>query len=132
MRITAVDVTNTPTDHPHLLPMIERAATNIAGTANTANTEKAGVTLADAGYHSGPNLASCALAGHRVLMPEAQASKRTNTYHRTNFIHLEDQDAYQCPAGQLLSFKGLQNRPETGYRARRYGAEPRVWGAGRT
>ena len=54
MLITAVDVTNTPTDHPHLLPMIERAATNIAGTANTANTEEAGVTLADAGYHSGP------------------------------------------------------------------------------
>jgi transposase len=129
MLITAVDVTNTPTDHPHLLPMIERAATNIAGTANTANTEAAGVTLADAGYHSGPNLASCALAGHRVLMPEAQASKRKNPYHRTRFTHLEDQDAYLCPQGQVLSFEGLQNRPEKGYRARRYRAEAKVCAA---
>ncbi len=117
MLMTAVDVTNTPTDHPHLLPMIERAA---------SNTGKARVTLADAGYHSGPNLASCAEAGHRVLMPEAQASKRKNPYHRTRFTHLEDQDAYLCPEGQLLSFDGLQDRPEKGYRARRYRARAEV------
>ncbi|MCI0808852.1 MAG: hypothetical protein J4N63_06840, partial [Chloroflexi bacterium] len=36
---TAVDVTNTPTDHPHLLPMIERAATNIAASPNTSNPQ---------------------------------------------------------------------------------------------
>ncbi len=54
MLITAAEVTNTPGDHPHLLPMIERAASNIAGTANTANAGGARVTLADAGYHSGP------------------------------------------------------------------------------
>ena len=72
MLITAADVTNSPTDHPHLLPMIERAASNTANTANTAGTGEAEVTLADAGYHSGPNLASCALAGHRVLMPLPQ------------------------------------------------------------
>ena len=85
MLITAADVTNSPTDHPHLLPMIEHAASNMAGTGG-----EVGVTLADAGYHSGPNLASCALAGHRVLMPEAQSSKRKNTYHRTNFTHMEE------------------------------------------
>ncbi|MCH8114206.1 MAG: IS1182 family transposase, partial [Chloroflexi bacterium] len=123
MLITAVDVTNTPSDHPHLLRMIERAASNMA------DTGKAEVTLADAGYHSGPNLASCAMAGHRVLMPEAQASKRKDPYHRTNFIHLEDQDAYLCPEGQLLSFKGLQDRPEKGYLARRYRAEAKVCAA---
>lgn len=123
MLITAVDVTNTPSDHPHLLRMIERAASNMA------DTGKAEVTLADAGYHSGPNLASCAMAGHRVLMPEAQASKRKDPYHRTNFIHLEDQDAYLCPEGQLLSFEGLQDRPEKGYLARRYRAEAKVCAA---
>lgn len=123
MLITAADVTNTPTDHPHLLPMIGQAASNIAG---TADTEGPVVTLADAGYHSGPNLASCALAGRKVLMPEAQASKRKDPYHRTRFTHLEDQDAYLCPEGQLLSFKGLQNRPEKGYRSRRYRAEAEV------
>lgn len=121
MLMTAVDVTNTPTDHPHLVPMIERAA------ANTG--EGADVTLADAGYHSGPNLASCALSGRTVLMPEAQASKRKDPYHRTNFIHLEEEDAYLCPEGQLLSFDGLQDRPEKGYRARRYRAEAKVCGA---
>jgi len=126
MLITAVDVTNTPGDHPHLLPMIERAASNMAG---TARGEEARVTLADAGYHSGPNLASCALAGHRVLMPEAQASKRKDPYHRTRFTYLEDQDAYLCPEGQMLSFKGLQHRPEKGYRARRYRAEAKVCAA---
>ncbi|MBN4059477.1 IS1182 family transposase [Dehalococcoides mccartyi] len=125
MLITAADVTNTPADHPHLLPMIERAASNIG----KASVEEVRVTLADAGYHSGPNLASCALAGHRVLMPEAQASKRKNTYHRTNFTHLEEQDAYLCPEGHLLSFSGLQDRPEKGYKSRRYRAESEVCAA---
>ncbi len=124
MLITAADVTNTPTDHPHLLPMIGQAASNMADTGG-----EAGVTLADAGYHSGPNLASCALAGHQVLMPEAQASKRRDPYHRTNFVHLEDQDAYLCPEGHLLSFKGLQHRPEKGYWARRYRAKAKVCAA---
>ncbi len=118
MLITAVDVTNTPADHPHLLPMIGQAA---------SNTGSGGpVTLADAGYHSGPNLASCARASYRVLMPEAQESKRKNPYHRTRFTHLEDRDAYLCPEGQVLSFSGFQHRPEKGYRARRYRAEAQV------
>ena len=62
MIITAADVTSVSDDHPQLIPMIEASAQN-TGTGHA-------MTVADAGYHSGTNLADCASAGHRVLMPD--------------------------------------------------------------
>ena len=69
MIITAAEVTYTSDDHPQLIPMIEASAQN-TGTYHA-------MTVADAGYHSGTNLADCASAGHRVLMPD--------THNRTLF-----------------------------------------------
>lgn len=58
MFITGVEVTNKNDDHPYLLPMIERAADNVA-----EKDDGSRVTLADAGYHSGSNLERCVQNG---------------------------------------------------------------------
>ena len=59
--ITAVDLVDEPTDYAQLTPMLERAE------ATTGS--KAGMTLADAGYHSERNLEECARRGQGVTMP---------------------------------------------------------------
>lgn len=49
--ITAADVTNTDDDYGQLVPMMEQA--------EEMTGESAELILADGGYHSGENLASC-------------------------------------------------------------------------
>lgn len=118
MLITAAGVTSSPDDHPQLVPMIEQAAQN-AGV-------DAGVTLADAGYHSGPNLVACAEGGRRVLMPATQDRRRREPYHKEQFTYCAGSDSYLCPQGRTLTFRGMQSRTEKGYEARRYKADGRV------
>lgn len=62
--ITAAEVTKDADDHRQLLPMLALAHATTGGAAV--------VTVADAGYHSGPNLEACAEQGYSVVMPEAQ------------------------------------------------------------
>ena len=90
MLITAVDVTSNSDDHPQLVPMIEAAAENI-------DTDQDVVTVADAGYHSGPNLAECNASGHEVLMPETHDRRRRNPYHKDHFTYRPETDTYLCP-----------------------------------
>ena len=96
MLITAADVCQDPDDHSQLLPMLQAASENTGGQAKTS--------LADAGYHSGANLKSCAERGQEVLMPEAQAKALTNPYHKDAFIYDAESDTYLCPKGQKLSY----------------------------
>lgn len=99
--ITAADVTTDPDDHGHLAPMIEQARANGAGAA---------LTLADGGYHSGPNLAACAALGQPILMPEAQRDKLEHPCHKDAFVYDAATDRYTCPAGQVLTFRGVKRR----------------------
>jgi transposase len=99
--ITAAEVTTDPDDHAHLGPMIEQARENGAG---------AELTLADGGYHSGPNLAVCDALGQPALMPEAQRGKLTKPYHKDAFTYAAETDTYTCPQGQLLTFRSLKQR----------------------
>ena len=114
MVITAVDVSSSSDDHPHLLPMIEAATDNIGAC-------QAPMTVADAGYHSGPNLAQCASSGYAVLMPETHDRKRLHPYHKKRFTYCPQSDTYLCPKGKTLSFKDAF-RHRSGYRLRRYRA----------
>lgn len=101
--ITAADVTTDAHDQGQLGPMIEQARENGAG---------AELTLADGGYHSGPNLAACAALGQVVVMPEAQRQALKDPYHKHAFSYDAATDTYRCPAGQTLSFRGEKRRPE--------------------
>ena len=107
MLITAADVTNEADDHHQLLPMIEQAEENTGQGAET--------TLADGGYHSGPNLQACEDGEHDVLMPEAQRQAMKKPYHKDKFDYDAEQDEYTCPHGHTLVHKGEKrrtNRPE--------------------
>ena len=99
--ITAADVTQDPTDQAQLLPMIEAAAQS-GGLA-------AGLTLADAGYFSAANLATCAARGTPVAIPEARCPA-AQPYHHSRFAYDPGADCYQCPEGCWLRFQRLKHR----------------------
>lgn len=98
--ITATEVSDCPADQAQLLPMIEQAQEN-AGRA-------AAVTLADGGYHSGPNLVACAEGEHTVVMAEShqRATEKPDPYRNDAFHYQEEADTYRCPQGQTLRFAG--------------------------
>ena len=121
MLITAVDVTSNSDDHPQLVPMIEAAAENI-------DTDQDVVTVADAGYHSGPNLAECNASGHEVLMPETHDRRRRNPYHKDHFTYRPETDTYLCPQQKVLTYKDSFTHGN-GYRVRRYRANSQDCGS---
>ncbi len=100
--ITAAEVVNDPDDHAQLIPMLEQAQDNTG--------EPAGMTLGDAGYHSGANLAACAEREQLVVMPEAQQRALTQPYHKDQFMYDDAEDTYTCPEGQPLRFSGIKQR----------------------
>lgn len=115
--ITAAEVVGDPDDTAQLLPMMEQA--------EALTGQRAETTLGDGGYYSGENLARCAEADRRVVMPEGRRSSRKDPYHRDQFSYQEDTDSYLCPKGQRLSFRGLKHRAGRG-EARVYRAGPGV------
>jgi transposase len=94
--ITATMATQHRDDHAMLVPMMEAAEANTGVQAE--------VTLADAGYHSGENLAAMAQRGQTVLMPESQQRALTSPYHKDAFTYDEAADTYTCPEGQTLRY----------------------------
>jgi transposase len=106
--ITASDVVNEADDHAQLVPILAEA--------EATTGQRAAVSLADGGYHSGANLAACQEGGYRVLMPESQERALEGAYHKDRFQYDGEKDSYTCPAGQELAFSGVkhrQGRPET-------------------
>jgi transposase len=111
--ITAAEVSQAPDDQSELQRMLEACEETLG--------ERAEVTLADAGYHSGENLTACEEQGQTVLMPEAQARALANLYHKDRFAYGQDSDAYTCPLGQTLRYtdtkRDRKGRPVRRYRA---------------
>jgi hypothetical protein len=62
------------------------------------------MTLADAGYHSGANLAVCEQRKQMIAMPESQEHRLKNPYHKDSFSYDANNDSYICPTGQTLEF----------------------------
>ena len=115
--ITAADVSADADDHPHLAPMLAAAQANI-------DDERDVVTVADAGYHSGANLAQCAADGHTVLMPETHTRRRRDPYHKDHFTYCPQTDTYRCPQHKVLTYKHSATH-RNGYQVRRYQANGR-------
>jgi transposase len=100
--ITAAEVVTDPTDVAQLLPMCV-AAEAVSG-------QRATLTLADAGYHSGRNLAACAEREQQIAMPESAQKTLGTTYHKDAFSYDGQTDTYTCPEGQTLRFVAPMRR----------------------
>ena len=96
MIITAVDAVQDPVDTNQLTPLMEQAEEN--------TDTKADETLADAGYHSGANLADCVERKQVVIMPESQDRALKNPYHKDRFSYNPETDTFTCPEGQTLRY----------------------------
>jgi transposase len=96
MIITAVETVKDPVDFAQLTPMLDQAKENTTKTAD--------ITLVDAGYHSGSNLADCVQREQKIAMPESQDSALQNPYHKDKFIYNPQTNSYTCPQGQTLKF----------------------------
>jgi transposase len=107
--ITAAEVVTAATDTGQLLPLRDQAVETTG--------EQAAVLLADAGYHSGPNLKGLAERGQTIVMPESQDRRRQSPYHKDAFQRDSESDSYLCPKGQRLSFlKEVRRRGKAGIR----------------
>ena len=108
--VTIIDAVQDADDHHQLVNMLERS--------EEMTGKKADITLADAGYHSGANLAACEERKQIVAIPESQERRANPPYHN-DFIYDADTDSYACPSGQTLKF--LEIRPVTNKIVRVYG-----------
>jgi len=94
--LVAVDVTNEATDFQQLEPM--------ARAAQAALAVKELSVLADAGYFNASGIAATVAAGMTPTMPAINSSMNTKAgrFTKEDFEYLPDQDAYRCPAKQIL------------------------------
>jgi transposase len=112
--ITAADVTTDRDDHGSLVPLADQAA------------ERTGAPipelLADGGYHSAANLAACAERGQTIVMPDPQAPRPSQPYHKDRFVYDPTTDTYTCPQGQTLTLHAPGARAAGGPLIRTYRA----------
>lgn len=101
MLITAAVVTQDATDHAQLLPLVAEAQAVSEGRPE--------LTLADAGYLSGNNLAACREAGVKVVIPD-QHRHPPAAYHKDRFSYEAAHDTYTCPEGQSLTFSYAKHK----------------------
>lgn len=89
------ELTQASTDNRQLEPQVTEAQAVLDQAIDTV--------VADAGYSNGEQVAQCQSKGIEVILP---ANRAINTqgefYQKADFIYLADQDAYRCPAGELL------------------------------
>jgi transposase len=95
--ITGIDVVTDEGDTEQLLPMLEQA--------EEMTGQRAEVSLADAGYHSGKNLEQCAQRNQKVLMPECGEYAFSKPYYKDRFVYDSVNDTYVCPQGHALRYR---------------------------
>ena len=68
--------------------------------------------LADTGYFNSPDLLACHKMGVHALVPRPNTSnaKAAGRFSKAEFVYLPDQDAYRCPAGEMLTHHCLYPR----------------------
>jgi len=102
--VVAQEVTTEPTDNRSLLPMAV-AAQKAVGDPPSLNV------VADAGYSNGAQAEACEARG---IVPHVPVQRGVNNkgdgtlFDRTQFRYHAASDRFCCPAGQLLTRKGVQ------------------------
>jgi hypothetical protein len=110
--VVAAQVSMQPTDTTLLAPMVRE----VIATVGVAP----GVTVADAGYFEGGNLAAVAEMGATVVVSESNTEATTNPYHRLAFDYDAETDRLRCPTDHWLVFRRVGVTP-AGVPTRRYG-----------
>jgi hypothetical protein len=89
-------VTNSGSDRAQLANMARQAKAVL----KTETLE----AVADRGYFSGPEILACHEAGITVTLPKPMTSgaKSDGRFGKQDFVHLPEEDAYRCPAGERL------------------------------
>lgn len=108
MLVTAVAAVQDTFDNNQLVPMMERA--------EEMTGKEADMTLADAGYDSGANLAACEERNQVITMPQAVDHEVQNPYYKDKFILDADTDTYRCPCGHPLKYVRTTRVQKTLYR----------------
>ena len=97
--IVANDVTNAAADRDQLSPMAT-AANAVLGATNLQ-------VIADMGYYNGPEVAACLKVGITPTVPRplTSANAKYGLFTKDDFTYDASQDAYQCPAGERLTYR---------------------------
>ena len=95
--IVAHEVTNVGHDRGQLAKM--------AGQAKAAMGADSLEVLADRGYFDGEEVMACEALGATPILPKPLTSgaKAKGRFGKQDFVYLPDEDAYRCPAGQMLA-----------------------------
>jgi transposase len=121
--IVAADVQGSSYEGGVFPGMLDEAVANIEE-AGGAVKENAAI-LADNNYYSEENLTAAQERGIEPIMPDKQYRKRLGGkggeyYETKDFIYHEDEDYYECPCGQRLTYyrdRNLHGNPGKEYRA---------------
>lgn len=108
MIVTAVAAVQDAADNHQLIPMMEQAE-EITG-------QRADMTLADAGFDSGANLARCEERKQAIAMPQAVDHEMQHPYSKDKFILDSATDTYHCPYGQPLKYIKMAQVQKIQYR----------------
>lgn len=114
--VVAVDVTTEATD--------QRQLETMAKAAQAALGVESLEVLVDRGYEEADRIKACEDAGLRVHIPEPKSTVPLHpgipepAYHEDRFIYDAQQDAYLCPAGKVLTYRGTCTQRDK--RMRRY------------
>lgn len=97
--IVAHEVTNVGTDIHQLATMAEKARAELG--SETLEV------VADRGYYEGFVIKACEDAGISVTLPRRQTSgaKAEGRFGKQDFVYKPEEDAYLCPAGEMLPYR---------------------------
>ncbi len=97
--IVAHDVVQTGSDRAQLAPMAQKAKAALA-------VDELDV-VADRGYFSAEQILECAGADVTPTLPKPQTSgnRKKGMFVKQDFRYLADEDAYLCPAGEVLTWR---------------------------
>ena len=96
--IVAHEVTNKGFDRGQLSGMAQQAREAMGPAELTA--------IADRGYYKGEDILLCEQNGVVPMVPKTLTSgaKADGRFGKQDFVHMPDQDAYRCPAGQTMKW----------------------------
>jgi transposase len=116
--IVSHDVTNVGSDRRHLTRMAQQAKAELQTDSLTV--------FADEGHYNGDELRACEDNNITAYVPHSSTShnKAKGQFDRSEFHYIEEDDEYECPAGERLIYRFT--REEKGKLIRRY------WSSGLT
>lgn len=102
--IVAHEVTNTGSDRAQLAKMADKSK-------DALKTDEISV-VADKGYYNGEEILACETSGVTTYIPktEGQGLQARELFGKQDFIYRPEDDEYECPAGQRLTFRTTMTR----------------------